>query len=95
LTDTLRNMLDTEWKAFRRAYPHTPKPSAIKARASFMRAMTRRLSKRLYEMKADQSQSEETNDCRQIVLSKLILSKTLSTLPSTNQDSGVLHLVNV
>jgi Protein of unknown function (DUF2786) len=69
LTETLRNMLDTEWKAFWRAYPHTPKPSASKARASFMRAMTGRLSARLYEMKADQSQSE-TNDCRQIVLVK-------------------------
>lgn len=69
LTETLRNMLDFEWKAFWRAYPDTPKPSASKARASFMRAMTGRLRDRLYEMKADQSQSE-TNDCRQIVLVK-------------------------
>ena len=69
LTDTLRNMLDFEWKAFWRAYPHTPKPSASKARASFMRAMTGRLRARLYAMKRAQSQSE-TNDCRQIVLVK-------------------------
>lgn len=69
LTNTLRNMLDTEWKAFWRAYPHMPKPSATKARTSFMRAMTRSLTLRLYKMKADQNQSE-TNDCRQIVLVK-------------------------
>jgi hypothetical protein len=69
LTDTLRNMLDTEWKAFWRAYPDTPKPSASKARASFMRGMSRRLSRRLYEMKQAQSQ-DAANNCREIVLVK-------------------------
>jgi hypothetical protein len=69
LTETLRNALDYEWKAFWQAYPHTPKPSASKARASFMSAMTRRLDARLYAMKRAQGQSE-TNDCRQIVLVK-------------------------
>jgi hypothetical protein len=69
LTSTLRVMLDTEWSAFWRAYPEKPKPNARTARASFMRGMTNRVSKRLYEMKRAQSR-EVVNDCREIVLAK-------------------------
>lgn len=69
LTDTLRNMLDTEWKTFWRAYPHAPRPPASKARSSFMRGMTKRLSNRLHEMKEAHSQ-DAANYCREIVLVK-------------------------
>jgi Protein of unknown function (DUF2786) len=69
LTNTLRVMLDSEWSAFWRAYPESPKPNARTARTSFMRGMIHRLSKRLYEMKHAQSQ-DAANDCREIVLVK-------------------------
>jgi hypothetical protein len=69
LTSTLRVMLDTEWSAFWRAYPKKPKPNARTARASFMRGMTNRVSKRLCEMKSAQNR-EVVNDCREIVLAK-------------------------
>jgi uncharacterized protein DUF2786 len=69
LTNTLRTMLDSEWGAFWRAYPKDPKPNARTARASFMRGMTNRLSKRLREMKNLQSK-DVANDCREIVLVK-------------------------
>lgn len=69
LTNTLRTMLDSEWSAFWRAYPNSPKPSARTARASFMEGITGRVKQRLLEMKRVQSR-DAANDCREIVLAK-------------------------
>ena len=75
LTNILRSAMDTEWQAYWHTHRETAGSSARTARANFMRGMADRISARLYNMKAAQTETADNNSRALVRVKKDIVEK--------------------